>query len=137
MRFRFLATLIFLAAALPSGTEDAIVPGRPRLDVAALPRIAMSPAEVSFTAKLVGEGEMEDFHCPEVEWVWADGARSVRLSDCDPYQPGDEVARVFTARHRFRHPGLYLVTVNLRRASRVVAAANITIDVQAGFPGRN
>jgi hypothetical protein len=71
-----------------------------------------------------------------VEWDFADGARSVRLSDCAPYEPGDDVVRVFNARHRFRQAGLYEVTVRMRRANRVVAVASITIDVKEGMPGR-
>ena len=109
---------------------------KPQLDLRALPRIAFSPTDVSFTAKLVGGKELEDFHCPEVEWDWSDGARSVHESDCSPYQPGEDVVRAFTARHRYRQAGHYTVTVKLRRASRVLAAATTTIDVRPGMPGR-
>jgi hypothetical protein len=137
MGLRRLAALS-LALALPAGAGD-LAPQerpRPRLDIAASPRVAISPTNVSFTAKLVGGDELEDFHCPEVEWDWSDGARSTRLSDCDPYQPGDTIVRVFSAHHRYRRAGQYSVKVSLRRASRVVAAATVTIDVREGLPGR-
>ena len=138
MRSRTLGALAasVLVLAAPGQAGESRNPERPSLDVRALPRIAISPTDVAFTAKLVGGEALEDFHCPEVEWDWADGARSVRLSDCDPYQPGDDVVRVFSARHRYRQAGLYEVTVRMRRASRVLAVASITIDVKEGMPGR-
>jgi len=138
MRCRWFVTLSMMALALPSGAGD-LAPherARPRLDIAAMPRVAISPTNVAFTARLVGGGELEDYHCPEVEWNWSDGARSVRLSDCDPYQPGDDVMRVFSATHRYRDAGQYVVTISLRRASRLVAAATVTIEVKEGLPGR-
>jgi hypothetical protein len=136
MRSRIFCALALVVLAAPGQAGESHIPERPFLDVRALPRIAISPTDVNFTAKLVGGEPMEDFHCPEVEWDWADGARSVRLSDCAPYEPGDDVVRVFSARHRYRQAGLYEVTVRMRRASRVVAVASITVDVKEGMPGR-
>jgi hypothetical protein len=136
MRIRPLTTLALIALTAAGLSGQSSASERPHLDIRALPRVAMSPTDVAFTAKLIGGEELEDFHCPEVEWNWNDGARSVREGDCDPYEQGDEVVRVFSARHRFRQAGLYTVTVSLRRASRVVAAATVTIDVKPGFPGK-
>jgi hypothetical protein len=137
MRLRWLAVLVPWAFAVPAtaGDLNAADRARPHLDVAAMPRMAISPSNVAFTAKLVGGQDVEDFHCPEVEWDWSDGTRSTRLSDCDPYQPGDDVVRRFSANHRYRQPGEYAVTVRLRRAEGVVAAATITIEVKQGLPG--
>lgn len=138
MFVRWLATLSLMALALPSVAGD-LTPRerpRPRLDIAAMPRVAISPTNVAVTAKIVGGSELEDFHCPEVEWNWSDGERSVRLSDCDPYQPGADIVRVFSATHRYRRAGQYVVTIRLRRASRVLAAATVTIEVMPGLPGR-
>jgi len=138
MRLRWFATLSLMALPLTCLAGDLTPPERPRprLDLAAMPRATISPSNVVFTAKLVGGDAQEDFYCPEVEWNWSDGARSARLSDCDPYRAGDEITRVFSATHRYRDPGQYAVTVSLRRASRVVAVATVTIDVRAGVPGR-
>jgi hypothetical protein len=138
MHLRWFATLFVMALPLPSLAGD-LAPTerpRPRLDVAAMPRATISPSNVVFTAKLVGGDAQEDFYCPEVEWNWSDGARSARLSDCEPYQAGDDITRVFSATHRYRDPGQYEVTVSLRRASRVVAVATVIIDVRPGVPGR-
>jgi len=138
MYSRWFATLSLMALALPSLAGD-LTPQerpRPRLGIAAMPRVAISPTNVAFTARLVGGAELEDFHCPEVEWNWSDGTRSVRLSDCDPYEPGADIVRVFSATHRYRDAGQYAVTISLRRASRVVAAATVTIEVRPGLPGR-
>jgi hypothetical protein len=128
---------VALAALAPpalAGDLPATDGSQPRLDLAATPRMGVSPTTVSATAKLVGGDQLEDFHCPEVEWDWSDGARSTRLSDCDPYEPGAGIVRVFSASHRFRQPGRYVVTVSLRRAGRVLAAATVTVNVKQGFP---
>ena len=50
---------------------------KPKLELRAAPRMAVSPAQVLFTAELKGGVDLEDFHCPEIEWDWDDGGTIV------------------------------------------------------------
>ena len=51
-------------------------PKKPRLDLRATPRMAFSPVNVFLTAELTGGDDVEDYHCPELEWDWDDGGKS-------------------------------------------------------------
>jgi hypothetical protein len=84
-------------------------------------------------AELVGGEDLEEFYCAGLEWDWGDGNRSFQESDCDPYEPGMEVDRFFSARHVYAGPGQYRVQVSLRRAGQSVAAARTDVII----PGHN
>ena len=106
---------------------------RPALKLRGSPGTAFPPVEVFLTAELVkGDDRHPDFYCPEVEWDFADGSRSVHQENCEPFGPEAVVERRFTRRHAFASPGEYLVTVTLRRAERVLARAATRILVQGG-----
>lgn len=129
MRFRSgVASLLMvaLAAWVAAGQRGA---KRPRLDLRASPRMSLMAANVLVVAQLVGGDEMEDFHCPAVEWEWGDGARSAQESDCPPFEPGMSMARRHTASHAYRQPGEYSVRVTLRRAGRSLAAATTVVSI--------
>ena len=121
-----------LAVPVAAGERGA---KRPRLDLRASPRMSLMAANVLVVAQLVGGDEMEDFHCPAVEWEWGDGARSAQESDCPPFEPGMAMARRHTASHAYRQPGEYSVRVTLRRGGRSLAAA--TTFVTIGGPSGN
>ena len=128
----FAGTLVILALAAPAGAAEK--PARPRLDLRASPRIAFSPTVISVTAELAGGDEVEDFYCPELEWDWDDGARSVRGSDCPPYQAGtSEFERFFTADHVYRQAGSYHVKITMKRAGRTLAVATSRVNVRPGL----
>ena len=97
----FAGTLVLLALAAPiTAAENG---ARPRLDLRATPRMAFSPTIVYVTAELAGGDEVEDFYCPDLEWDWDDGARSVRGSDCPPFEAGaSDFERFFSADHVYR-----------------------------------
>lgn len=105
---------------------------RPHIDLRASPRVAFSPVDVLLTAEIRGEA-VEDFHCPQIEWTWDDGGRSVQESDCAPLEPGAEMERRYTARHAYRRAGTYNVKVTMRRASRTIAVATATVSVRPGI----
>jgi len=105
---------------------------KPRLDLRAMPRIALSPVEVFAVAELVGGAELEDYYCPGLEWDWDDGARSGHEADCAPFEPGVELDRRFTAYHVYRAPGEYTIRLTMRRASRTVTVASVRVVVHAG-----
>jgi hypothetical protein len=107
-------------------------PERPALKLRASPGIAFPPAEVFLTAELVDGVDQQDFHCPEVEWDFADGSRSVHQEDCDPYTAETKLERHFTRRHGFDAPGEYQVVVTLRRGERVIAQAATLIRIEGG-----
>ena len=106
---------------------------KPRLELRATPRMAFSPVMVLATAELRGGDSIEEFYCPALEWDWADGGKSAQESDCPPYEAGMEMDRRFTAEHAYRMPGVYQVTVRLKRADRSVAVATTTVHVRAGL----
>lgn len=131
---RLLAALVLVCAA-PIGwaKEDTPKGKKPKLEVRAAPRMAVSPAQVLFTAELRGGDSIEDFHCPQIEWDWDDGGKSEHEADCEPFAPGTEIERRFTAEHVFSRQGTYNVKVTMRRADRVIASSRVTVTVRPGF----
>jgi hypothetical protein len=133
------AVLALLAAwvvAVPglAGDDDKKEKGkRPEFHLRATPRFSFSPATILFTAELKGGDDVEDFYCPEVEWEWGDGGKSVSEGDCDPWEPGTKITRRYTGRHEFRYAGRYRVRVTLSRAGKDIVAQNITIQVRPGL----
>jgi hypothetical protein len=133
MRLGFpLVPLVILALATP-GQGGEPKSRKPRLDLRATPRVAMSPVNVFLLAELVGEPQGEEFYCPGLEWEWGDGGRSAYESDCPPFAPGAELERRFSATHAYLRPGDYQVTVKLRRADRSIATATASITVRGLF----
>jgi hypothetical protein len=112
--------------------EKEKAPDRPNFKLRASPGMAFPPADVLLTAELVDGVDVQDFHCPEVEWDFADGSRSVHQEDCEPFTAETKLERRFSRRHAFDAPGEYLVVVTLRRSNKVVAQAATTIYVQGG-----
>ena len=133
-----LVAAVLAAAPAASGladekkSEDAKKGKKPTLEVRITPRFSFSPANVLFTAELLGGEDSEEFHCPELEWEWDDGGKSVGESDCDPYEPGATIERRFTATHLYKTSGVYLAKVTLRKAGKTVAAQTIKVTVRPG-----
>ena len=100
----------------------------------ATPRFAFSPVIVLFTAELTGGDDVEELHCPELEWDWDDGGKSVHESDCPPFEPGKtQIERRFTAEHEFKTAGTYNVRMTMRKADRRLAESTVRVTVRAGF----
>ena len=59
-----------------------------RLTLRAFPRMAMSPANILFTAEIV---EARDLDCPKFIWTYPDDTQSTDESDCDPNDHPDTV----------------------------------------------
>jgi len=106
---------------------------RPELDIRATPRTGFSPLSVLFTLELKEGDDREDYYCPELEWDWDDGGRSVQESDCPPLESGGEFDRRYTNTHAFRQAGTYNVKVTLRKANRSIAVAATTVTVRPGL----
>jgi len=124
--------LLFAPALTPWGSTDDEKGDKPGLHLRATPRFAFSPAHVLFTAELKGGDDVEEYYCPEIEWEWGDGGRSVQESDCDPWKPGTSIERRYTGRHEYPRAGIYRVQVSLSRSGKKIATQTLDITVRAG-----
>ena len=123
--------LVLAASAAPPAYADKVK--KPRLEVRATPRMAFSPVRVMLTAELTGGDDVEEYYCPEIEWEWDDGGKSVQESDCEPFEPGvTKIQRRFTYDHHYNKAGIYNVRVTMRRADRPIASASVKITVRPG-----
>lgn len=106
---------------------------RPKLSLKAQPNVGISPARIALTAELTGgANDFEEYYCPTVLWDWADGTESESTVDCEPYEAGkSEIKRRYTVQHTFR-AGAHKVWVRLKRNAKLLASANVTIQVQPG-----
>lgn len=131
------APVFVLVAALAATAAEDPKPKKPKLDVRATPRMAFSPVNVLLTAELTGGDDVEEFYCPEIEWEWDDGGKSVHEADCPEYQAGtSKIERRFTATHDYRKAGAYNVKVTMRRANKTLAQTTIKITVRPGLGDR-
>jgi hypothetical protein len=131
-RFGLLVMLAALAAApaLADGTKVK----KPTLNLRATPRMAFSPVRVLLTAELTGGDDVEEYHCPEIEWDWDDGGKSVAESDCKPFEPGvTKIERRFTANHAYSKAGVYNIRITMRRTNRPLATAAVRVTVRPGL----
>ncbi len=131
-----LAALSLVGAALvPASAEDEKQQKgkKPALDLRVSPRYGFSPVNAFFTAELKGGDDVEELYCPEVEWEWGDGGKSVQEADCDPWTDTSRIERRFTANHTFQFAGLYRVKVTLRRSGKSLASQTVQLTVRAGL----
>jgi hypothetical protein len=131
------AALAFLVPGVGSaagGDESKRDKGkRPALEIRPTPRFAFSPANIFFTAELKGGDNVEELYCPEIEWEWGDGGRSVQEADCDPWTDTTEIQRRFTANHTYQFAGLYRVRVTLRKSNKDMTSQTVSITIRAGL----
>ncbi len=128
-----IAMLALLCLALPGSAGDKAKEKKPKLDLRPSPRHGFSPLNVTFTLQLKGGDDLEKYYCPELEWEWGDGGKSVSESDCDPFEPETKIQRRFTKQHRFRRAGTYRIKVSLSRADRRFAQTSVKVTVRPGL----
>jgi hypothetical protein len=126
-----LAALVLAAPGLASDNDKK--GEKPDLHLRSTPRFAFSPAEILFTADLRGGDDIEELYCPEVEWDWGDGGKSVSEGDCDPWEPGVEIERHYSKRHEYRYAGNYRVKVTFRKTGDAILSTSITVQVRPGL----
>jgi hypothetical protein len=135
------SVFICLAAALPpavaNGDDKTKKLKKPALEVRFNPRFSFSPVNVFFTSELKGGDDVEELYCPEVEWEWGDGGKSVQESDCDPWTEGATIERRFTANHTYPFAGLYTVRVTLRKAGKNILSQTVQVTVRPGLGDRS
>ena len=128
------ASVVAMALAAQPLSAAAPKPKKPRLDLRATPRMSFSPAHILLTAELMGGDDIEDYHCPEIEWDWDDGGKSVKESDCTPFEPGvTKIERRFTAEHDYRNAGIYTVKITMRREEKPIATTSVRVTVRPGL----
>ena len=129
------AALSLLASGpAPAGAQEKAKKGKkPALELRATPRYAFSPANILFTAELKGGDDVEEVYCPEVEWEWDDGGKSVQESDCDPWTETTKIQRRFTSNHTFQFAGLYRVKITLRKSGKNIMTQTFTLTIRAGL----
>ncbi len=130
-----LAALCLLAPALVPAAEDEKPKKdkKPALELRVTPALRFSPVNIFFTAELKGGDDVEELYCPEVEWEWGDGGKSVQESDCDPWTATSHIERRFTANHTFQFAGLYRVKVTLRKSGKNIMSQTVQLTVRAGL----
>ena len=128
--------LALLGAIVLAGATGAEVPPKgkaPALDVRVIPRMAFSPVNVLVIAELKGGDDLEEYYCPEIEWTWDDGGKSVQEADCPPFEPGMRIERRFSAEHYYERAGNYSIEVTLRRAGKALRKQSFRINVRPGL----
>ena len=135
-----LAAVIALALAAPASAGEAKREAKlkkPRLDLRATPRMAFSPVNIFLTAELQGGDDVEEYYCPQLEWDWDDGGKSIQEGDCPPFTAGStKIDRRFTAEHEYRRAGVFTIKITMRRANRSFAASNVRVTVRPGLGDR-
>jgi hypothetical protein len=131
---RFVLLVMLSAIAAGPAFADGNKPKKPRLDLRATPRMAFSPVRVLLTAELSGGDDVEEYHCPEIEWDWDDGGKSVAESDCKPFEPGvTKIERRWTSSHGYPKAGIYNIRVTMKRTGRPLATAAVRVTVRPGL----
>ncbi len=107
---------------------------RPKLSLRAQPNAGVAPARIVLTAELTGgANDFQEYYCLTVLWDWADGTESESTLDCEPYEAGkSEIKRRYTIQHTFRRSGARKVWVRLKRNGKLLASANVAIQIQPG-----
>jgi len=137
MRSPSWAALLALALAAPAvatdqGHTSSQKGKKPHLEMRVAPRMGLSPVTIHFTVEVVGGDDLEEWYCPEIEWDWDDGGRSVQESDCAPFTADSKIDRRYSAEHDYPRAGNFQPKMTLRHNSTVVAVATGRLTVRPG-----
>jgi hypothetical protein len=132
VRCYVVAGLALVAATIAAQSPPKLK--KPTLSLRATPRMAFSPVTVFLTAELNGGDDVEDYYCPQLEWEWGDGGKSVQEGDCAPFEQGvSRIERRFTTDHSYRRAGVFNISVLLRRANKAIAKADVRVTIRPGI----
>ncbi len=135
-RLRMAVGAIVALALVATGDVAAAAdkkPKKPELKLRVRPRFGFSPLNVFVTAELKGGDDVEEYYCPELEWEWGDGGKSIHEADCDPWEEGvTELQRRFSASHLFKYSGVYRISLRLKRLNKTIARTIIKLTVRQG-----
>lgn len=132
MRSRAVVAAVVVSLFAPWASGADAKPKKPALEMRVTPRMAFSPVNILMVAELKGGDDIEEYYCPEVEWDWDDGGKSVHEADCDPFGPGTTIERRFSQEHYYRRAGIYNVKASFKRAGRTFLAGTLRVTVRAG-----
>ena len=89
------------------------------------------PASVRLRAELEGTPDNpEEYYCLEEEWDWGDETESLYEPDCDPYEDGAELKRIYSASHTYRNPGSYTVYLRLMLNKDTIIAGRFNVRMR-------
>jgi hypothetical protein len=131
-----LAALGLVGSALAGDDPKPKKLKKPTLELRVTPRFSFSPADLMFTAELKGGDDVEEYYCPEIEWEWGDGGKSVQEADCEPWLPDTVIERRFVTHHVFVESGIYQTRITLRKSDRTIATRTIELTVRPGLGER-
>ncbi len=129
MTTKGLAILALATIPTLAGAADGKLPA---LEVRTVPRVAFSPVSVLVVAELRGGDDLEELYCPEIEWDFDDGTKSLHEADCPPYEAGAAIERRYSIEHLYKRAGNYEIKVTLRRSNRTVMKATGRLNVRPG-----
>lgn len=124
-----LSGLLLLGVALTTFRYTATGEGgsEPRLVLRVSPVLAMSDpgtggAVVTIYARIEGE-VTEEWYCPEAIFLWPDGTKASRESDCAPWGEGEEGETRWSMARRFppSPDTSWSVVVELRKSGKLIA----------------
>ena len=94
MNSRVLAALVAISLGGTARLGAEAKPKKPTLDIRVSPRMAFSPVTVHLVAELKGGDDIEEYYCPEIEWDWDDGGKSVHEADCPPFRSEEHTSEL-------------------------------------------
>lgn len=89
-------------------------------------------ARVTIRVEVLGEIN-EKWYCPEIKVIWPDRTRTIRESDCDPWDGSQAGQLQMWAFRRAFAIGNHKVEVRLSKAGRLIATETVRITVR-GVP---
>ena len=133
MNSRVLAALVAISLGGTARLGAEAKPKKPTLDIRVSPRMAFSPVTVHMVAELKGGDDIEEYYCPEIEWDWDDGGKSVHEADCPPFENGTTtIDRRFSQEHHYPRAGIYNVKASFKKSGNTFLATSIRVTVRAG-----
>ena len=133
MRIRALAAFVVVSIAGAASLGAEAKPKKPTLELRVTPRMAFSPVTILMVAELKGGDDIEEYYCPEIEWDWDDGGKSVHEADCPPFENGTTtIDRRFSQEHHYGRAGMYTVKASFKRSGNTFLASTLRVTVRAG-----
>lgn len=129
-----LSALLALAIAIPATSGDNVklkLKGPRTVFMRPTGMYNYAPVNVRIRAELEGVPDnLEEYYCLEEEWEWGDDTESRYEPDCDPYEEGAELKRIYSSTHVFRYPGSYTVHLRLQKNGDTIVGGRFTVRVR-------
>ena len=134
MNPRVFVALVAVSLVAPASRGGEPKVKKPTLEIRVSPRMAFSPVTVLLVAELKGGDDTEKYYCPEIEWDWDDGGKSVHEADCPPFENGTTtIDRRFSQEHHYGRAGIYNVKASFKKSGNTFLADTVRITERAGI----